>query len=204
MPIVPYTGMVDSAIRFKSQPALWVAIGRTTPWINEAKPPNENDFNTYPQFINMHQPDELIGFKRIEVAQLCVPDIDGEVRYKAPGGQIQRFKLIDDTEALDLMARWVYIRASFDYVERNSAGEGIIGFVTYRQTAIFSDLKVLKPYQEEIAVSPSQVETYPPDYPVERLRNKVKGRMVYYCNHHARERDVTMRDIIEIVREFRG
>lgn len=196
--------MVDAALRFKRLPQLWLAVGRTTPWADEIHPPNENDFRVNPSFINMVQPDEIIGFKRVEVAQLCVPDVDGEVRYKTPGGEIQRYKLIDDVEAMDRVARWVYVRASLDYVERNSAGDGIIGFVTYRQTAIMSDIKPLTPYKDEVVLSPNHVEVYPADYPVERLRGKVKGQMVFLANHTPRVRDATLRDITEIVREFKG
>ena len=199
MPITPFSGMVDAALRFKRLPQLWLAIGRTTPWVDEAHPPNENDFQANPAFINMVQPDELIGFKRIEVAQLCVPDANGEVRYRS-----QRYKLIDDIEAMDRMARWVYVRASLDYVERNTAGDGVIGFVTYRQTAIMSDIKPLAPYVDEVVLSPNQVETYPLDYPIARLAGKVKGQMVFLANHPPRVRDATLRDITEIVREFRG
>lgn len=204
MPLTPFAGMVDSALRFKRLPQLWLAIGRTTPWADEAHPPDENDFKKNPSFINMVQPDELIGLKRVEVAQLCVPDIDGEVRYRTPGGGIQRYKLLDDVEAMDKLARWVYVRASLDYVERNSAGDGIIGFVTYRQTAIMSDIRPLAPYREEVVLSPDQVEKWPDDHPVERLRGKVKGQMVFLANHPPRVRDATLRDITEIVREFRG
>lgn len=199
MPITPYSGMVDAAIRFKNLPQLWLAIGRTTPWVDETQPPNENDFQNHPEFLSYVQPDELIGLKRIEVAQLCVPDTNGEVRYRN-----QRYKLIDDIEAMDRQARWVYIRASLDYVEKNTAGVGIIGFVTYRQTAIMSDIKPLTPYKDETVLAPDQVEVYPADYPIARLRGKVKGRMVFLANHTPRERDGAQRDITEIVREFRG
>lgn len=201
MPIIPFSGMVESAIRFMNQPPLWFCIGRTTPWPDENNPPNENDFSANPQYLDYLNPEELIGFKRVEVTQLCVPDVNGEVKYKT-----QRYKLIDTQDAVEYQARWLYIRATLDYIERNSANQSVIGLVTYRQTCLMSGIVPLDPYKDEVVLTPNQVQRYPTtDLRVpERLRGTVKGRLVYLQNHKPRERFGTMRDIFELVREFRG
>lgn len=201
MPITPYSGMCEAAIRFMNQPPLWFVIGRTTAWPNESVPPNENDFTTYPQYMDYVEPEEIIGFKRVEVTQLCVPDITGEVKFRN-----QNYKLVDTADAVALGARWLYIRATLDYFEKNSAQQTVIGQVTYRQSCLMSGITPLAPYTNEIVLTPTQVMRYPTNDATipANLRGRTMGRLVYFSNHTARTRDGAMRDIFELVREFRG
>lgn len=185
MPITPYVGMVDSAIRFKSNPTLWVSIGRTTPWEDENTPPDENDFNENPEYLNMVTPDEPIAFKRIDFAGLVVPDANGDIVY-----QQQRYSYVPDAEAITRLARWVFVRASLDYLERNSAGTVIVGETTYRQVCLLSGLVPKDPYVEENVLTPAQVDSI--------------GRVVVVANIPPRLRDPRMRDVIKFIREFRG
>jgi hypothetical protein len=185
MPVTPYTGMVDSAIRFKSLPSLWLCIGRSTPWTDENAPPDENDFDNFPEYLSMTMPEEPIALKRIDFAGLCVPDIDGDIKY-----QNQRYKYVPDVDAVSLLARWVYVRASLDYYERNSAGAIVIGQTTYRQACLISGLVPLPPYKEENVLAPNQVASW--------------GRLVCVVNMPPRDRDPKMRDVIQFLREFRG
>jgi hypothetical protein len=209
--------MVDSAIRFKNNPVQWIAICRSTPWYysldqgiswfyydvtnplseedlthaqfrDEPGPPNENNFGDYPQFLNLSAPQQPLGYKKVEVMQLCVPDVTGEVRYRQ-----QRYRLVDDEEASTpgVMARWCYIRASIDHIERNSAGEDVIlDNITFRQILLLSDLVPVAAYKDETVLKPNQVDK--------------PGRITYIANIPPRVRDRDRRDIIEIVREFKG
>lgn len=185
MPITPYVGMVDSAIRFKSSPTLWVCIGRSTPWEDENAPPDENDFENHPEYLNITMPEEPIALKRIDFAGLAVPDANGDIRYHD-----QRYSYVPDADAISLLARWVYIRASLDYYERNSAGTIVIGQTTYRQATLLSGIQPLPPYKEENVLAPNQIQDW--------------GRIVCVTNFPPRDRDPKMRDVLEFIREFRG
>jgi len=177
--------MVDSAMRFKGSPSLWICIGRTTPWEDENSPPDENDFEGHPEYLNMTTPEEPIALKRIDFAGLAVPDATGEIRYNTT-----RYSYVPDTEAVERLARWVYIRASLDYYERNSAGSLIIGTTTYRQATLLSGVVPKAPYRNESVLSVEHVLSF--------------GRIVLVTNFPPRDRDPKMRDVLQFVRECRG
>ena len=186
MPITPYVGMVDAALRFKSgTPPVWLCIGRYTPWDDENAPPNENDFTHHPEYLDVTVPEEPIALKRVDFMGLCVPDANGDIRYLQ-----QRYSYVSDTSAVSLLARWCYIRASLNYYEKNSAGNVVIGSATYRQATLLSGVVSLPAFKNESVLAPSQVQSY--------------GRIVCVTNFSPRERDPKMRDVLEFVREFRG
>ena len=185
-PITPYVGAVDTAIRFKlDPPSMWVCLGRTTPWEDENNPPDPSDYLNNPQFINMIVPEEPIVLKRVDFIGLCVPDSRGPILYND-----QRYRPVPDSQAVDLLARWVYIRASLDYFERSSTGAIVLGATQFRQVTILSGVTPLPPYKQEIILNPSQVQDW--------------GRMVFVANLPPRDRDPKMRDVLQWVREFRG
>jgi hypothetical protein len=184
--ITPYVGMVDLAIRFKSNPLLWLCIGRTTPWPDENAPPDVTDTVTYPQYLNMTVPEEPIALKKIDFAGLCVPDANGQIRY-----QNQRFSYVPDVNAVSLLARWVYVRASLDYIETNSVGTVIVGSdIAYRQASLLSGVVPQAPYANESTILASQVQDF--------------GRVVCVTNFPPRQRNPRKRDVLEFIREMRG
>lgn len=185
MPICPYVGMVDTAIRFKSAPSLWVCVGRTTPWEDDNAPPDENDVEAFPEYLNMVAPEEPIALKRIDFAGLVVPDANGDIRH-----QHQRYSYVPDDQAIALLARWVYVRVSLDYFERNSVGTIILGKTKYRQATLLSGVKPLRQYKEENVLSPEQVDVW--------------GRVTCVVNFPPRDRDPKKRDVLDFIREFRG
>ena len=119
MSLVPYAGMVDAALKLKNDLNLWVAIGQTTAWANEAAPPAED--------INAQTVSGVVVYKRVETTSVCVPDLNGLVVF-----QTQKYTLIQDINALSAVARYTYLKTSLNYTE--------VPVVTFRQVGVFSGL----------------------------------------------------------------
>lgn len=111
-------------------PNLWYAMGRTTAWPNEDIPPAEDMFTT-----NL---DEIIGFKKFEVANLVAPlsnidssDINGDViSYKS-----QDWKIVSDADAVKYGARYVYLSVTLN--------PGDLPYNVYRQVGVYLNVKPL-------------------------------------------------------------
>lgn len=71
--------------------------------------------------------DGAIGFKKVSVKYLVVPDSSGTITYNS-----QKYLIVDPTDARDLNARWVYVETEFDYSE--------LPIQPFRQLGIFSNL----------------------------------------------------------------
>lgn len=176
MAIIPYAGMVDGALKLKQDVSLWLGIGRTSAWANESAPPAEN--------VASSVLDQPIGYKKVEMTSLVVPDALGSIVFQG-----QNYRLVDDEDGVAEIARYCYIKASLNYQESNVNGN-VIGAVTFRQTGLFSGLVPQNGLEGETCLTPAQVTTV--------------GRLVFLVNHTPRTRDVLMRDIIEILREFKA
>lgn len=176
MSIIPYAGMVDGALKLKLDTTLWLGIGRTTAWPNESSPPAEN--------VAAVVLDQPIGYKKVEMTSLVVPDALGSIVFQG-----QNYRLVDDEDGVAEVARYCYIKASLNYQETNVNGN-VVGAVTFRQTALFSGLTSINGLEGETVLTPAQVSSV--------------GRMIFLVNHTPRTRDILMRDIIEILREFKA
>lgn len=176
MSLIPYAGMVDGALKLKLDATLWLGIGRTSAWVNESSPPAENVASTV-----LDQP---IGYKKVEMTALVKPDAGGSIVFQG-----QNYSIVADNDAVAQIARYCYIKASLNYQESNSLGN-VIGAVTFRQTGLFSGLVCQSGLEGETVLTPAQVQSV--------------GRLVFLVNHTPRTRDVLMRDIIEILREFKA
>lgn len=197
MPITPFSGMVDSAIKFQRDPNLWV-VPCLIDWpVGAEDPPPDENYISIPStheveidgnMVTVAGPPGAIGFKRIDETRLCVPDAAGEVRYRT-----QRYRLINtEEEAYTKVARWVYVRASLNYYEHNTRGEGIIGNVSFNQVCLVAGIRALAEFDQETVLRPTEVDV------------NFHGRVVCVANHYLRQRDGAMRDIMEFIREFRA
>lgn len=176
MSIIPYAGMVDGALKLKLDVTLWLGIGRTASWPSESAPPTENVASTV-----LDQP---IGYKKVEMTSLVVPDVAGTIVFQG-----QNYRIVADADGVSQLARYCYLKASLNYQETNSLGN-VIGAVTFRQTGIFSGLVPQTGLEGETVLTPNQVSSV--------------GRLIFLVNHTPRTRDVLMRDIVEVLREFKA
>lgn len=133
---------VLSAILFvESQPDLYTAIGRTTPWETETQPPLEDG--------GKDVLDEVLGYKRISRISLCRPLVDGEsTSYQTIMYKSQPWVLVPIEDAYDQNARWVYTDADIYDTE--------FELEDYRQVGLHVDI-VKSAEVTSDAVTPSQV-----------------------------------------------
>ena len=121
LPITTVAGHVSRAISFFELPAVYFALGKTSPWEGETEP----DFSAPLPSVNATELEELIGMKKVDVKSLVVPDDEGTVVYRD-----QTWRKVSTQESIELGAHWVYIEASILYDE--------LPATAYRQIGVFS------------------------------------------------------------------
>ena len=172
MSLVPYTGMVNAALNLKrDKENLWVAIGKTTPWADEAAPPQED--------VTAEELIETICYKKVDMTSLAVPDPNGDIEF-----ELTKYRLIEDSLAEEEYARWCYVKASFSHLEENIGGI-VLANASWRQTGLFTGLTAIEGYENETILQPDQVLS--------------RGKLIFYDNHVRRTRDTSLRDVIEII-----
>lgn len=184
MPIEPYVGMVDSALRLKNQPQIWLGLAITSPWPDDNNPPNENDIESNPQFINMTSITQPIAFKKLDEVDLCVPDASGPIKF----ANTSYSPVIPGSEVA-LLARWVNFRATINYTERDSHGTIIIGATTWRQYLLVSGLVPSTGFEHESVLAPNHVADI--------------GRIIMVTNIKPHTHDPSIREVINFVKEVR-
>lgn len=116
MAIVRLDGHVSRALRFMEEDDVYIAIGKSSPWDNEAQPPVPG--------VNEAQV-ELIAMKKVETKILVVEDDEnGTIPYLD-----HKYTPVTPEEAYEKGARWVYCMSYLNYAEVP------IG-VAYRQIAL--------------------------------------------------------------------
>lgn len=106
-------------------PHLWYAMGRVTPWSDEAIPPAEDSYNDHL--------DEIIGVKKFQKAMLIRPltsddNVENpDVIYKGQG-----WKFVSDENAIKEKARYLYLEVTLQ--------AGDLPYGVYRQIGIYKDL----------------------------------------------------------------
>jgi len=138
MAITTYCGRARRALLHKTNSAYWLAIGRTTPWIDELAPPTPN-----PGIIDI---EEAIIFVKAEMVRLAKFVQSGEdVIVKG-----SRYKFVDDNDAIIEQARFVYIKGRFD----PSTGQP---YGTFRQLGIFTGIVPASGYENRDWLAPANV-----------------------------------------------
>lgn len=131
------SGHVSRALDFFERNDIFVGIGRTTPWEDEALPPVPS---TEAKLV-----EEIMGYKKLEFIHLVVPDEAGEISYRD-----SRWRKVPFDKAVEENARWVYIEAHIRYDE--------LPLQPYRQIGIFSRLKATTAASAKLVLTPEEVE----------------------------------------------
>lgn len=155
--ITTYYGRIHRGINFKNNNELWLAIGRTTAWADDANPPAESNTTT--------DIDEIKGFVKITNKSMCY-----EV---ASGGDVtvlgQDYNFSSDANAYTNNARFLYLKgiiSSTEFVEDPT--------YEYRQVGIYSNLVPASGHSGELSLDPANVsdngilEYYSNEQPTER------------------------------------
>lgn len=106
------------ALDFYNSPGLYFGIGGYLPWEDEEQPPLPSS--------TTEAIDGLIGFKKVEIKYLVVPDsVNGTLIYRD-----SKWAIVEEVSALTLKSRWVYVSSYLLYDE--------LPLTTYRQIGVFS------------------------------------------------------------------
>lgn len=96
---------IDFAIYLQNKVnSAYVAIGRSTPWVDENNPPEEDE--------NTVLLDEVIGYKKVSKFSLARPLADGEsTDYPVVDYRGENWVLVPAAAAYDEGAKWLYAEA---------------------------------------------------------------------------------------------
>lgn len=132
-----YKGCARRAKIIKQNSTFWIGIGRTTPWEDENNPPNET---------RLDELEEPVVFVKAWDVSLCKPVADnGDFSYRG-----QDYALVDDEDAIDELARFIYMKAEFHPAQGQPYG-------TYRQRAVLTDLVAAEGHSNDLWLDPSDV-----------------------------------------------
>lgn len=117
---------------------LWFALGRTSPWIDENKPPDPDN--------TASSVEEVIGYKKAALVTFVRKDPDaGTIIYLG-----ERYTPITDADAASENAILILIKALIEYTE--------LPATTTRQLGIFHGLqRAASVSADAVALTPSQV-----------------------------------------------
>lgn len=121
---------VNRAKEFLVRDDVYFAIGRTSPWQNENTP----GFEVPDEDFNALALDEIIGYKKIDVAYIVRPTEVGEtpdIQYRE-----ENWMIVPPDQAIAQKARWVYIRSTILFNE--------LPLGVYRQVGVYTGV-VKKP-----------------------------------------------------------
>ena len=133
-----YSGNVQLALDLKNNHTFWVLLGRSTPWVSEESPPDEDLYTT--------DIEEVQGAKKCDLVSLCIPSESGGIEF-----QDQSYTLVSDEDAYTSGARWVYFRADLKYDQ--------FPVVTYRQTGLYLDLTPTEGNEGKEILLPSEIQS---------------------------------------------
>jgi hypothetical protein len=140
MSVSTYGSRAHRALLFKQNVTLWIGIGRTTEWSNEALAPDPD-----PTATTITEP---IVYIKASLVSLCVP-VSSDEDFIHLG---TKYQYIIDDDAIINNARFLYITASFD----PSAGQP---YGNFRQVGVFSDLVPADGYESESWLEPTHVDS---------------------------------------------
>ena len=163
---------VKRALQFYNDGTVYFAIGKSTQW-NPEDTPIAEDAATQDLL-------EVIGFKKVEIKYLVVPDdINGTIVYRS--GKWRIITPATATKAQQEGARWVYIQSTLLYDE--------LPLSDYRQIGVYSDVQLVG------GVSPSKYALLPSE-----VSNN--GILEAYTNRAKASRAIDQKDAITLILEF--
>ena len=159
--ITTYSGQVHRGLSFKNNNVLWLAIGRTSAWTDDAHPPAE--------VVSDTDITQIKGYFKITNKEVCYP--------VSSGGDVtvvgQQYKFSSDVNAYTNVARFVYLKYTItgaDFVESPT--------YEYRQIGIYSNLTPVTAHIGDTILDPANVydngvlEYYSNETPTERRSDR--------------------------------
>lgn len=122
MGLVMLDGAVYRALQFKTYTTIWCAIGRTTAWVDEETPPQEDP--------TAHDIEEVIAYVKPYHTSIAKPVLTGE--DVSINGLLYAF-VADEDALADQDARFLYIAGEFNPNSGTAYGN-------FRQIAVYADL----------------------------------------------------------------
>ena len=165
-------GRIHRGIVWKNINSLWVAIGKTSAWSDDANPPAED--------VSTTDISEIKGFKKITNKSMCYPVSTGSGDVTVLG---QDYKFSTDDDAYTNDARFVYLKGTLEGTELVESPT-----YSYRQVAIYSNTKPSAGNETLLLLTPSQVAD--------------NGVLEYYSNEIPVERRSDRNDVFEFILEF--
>lgn len=140
MAVISQKWRVDRAIEFMNGHTFWFGIGQnTTPWTNEANPPDEDD--------TVEILTEPIGYERVIASDVFLVKLaeTGEILFED-----NYYTYVSEANAYTEGARWMYCRAEFVGNKHP--------LVSFRQYGLYIDLVPGTGYEAYYTLLPSQVD----------------------------------------------
>lgn len=132
-----YTECSRLALIAKQNTTYWIAVGRTTAWPDDDNPPTETRLD---EFI------EPIIYVKGSGVTLCTSVISGgDITYKG-----QSFQSVSDEDAIDELARFIYMSAEI----RPASGQP---YGTYRQRAVVCNVVPALGHESDAWLAPANV-----------------------------------------------
>lgn len=136
-----YDGRARRARLHKANSVYWMAIGRTTPWPDENKPPEFQPGD--------HTLDEPIVYVRPTMVSLAKLVNSGEDCMIGK----QKYSFVADADAQSQQARFIYVKGVFN----PALGMPVAG---YRQRGIFTELITAAGHEDDQWLAPENVVSY--------------------------------------------
>ncbi|WP_400162934.1 hypothetical protein ACAF76_008480 [Brevibacillus sp. TJ4] len=129
------------AYNFLHNGSIFVGAGKDTPWAGTPEVVPDPAYNGTIE--------KLVALKRADQVRYALPDPNGDVEITAG----QKYRLVDEAEAIENNCRWVYVQAWFRYDQ--------FPITTYRQTGVFANVKLKEgvPANKDVAL-PADVENF--------------------------------------------
>lgn len=169
--ISTYKGRVKRALLFKTIAKHWACVGRTTAWDDEEDPPAED-----PETTVVEEPIVYVLPTQVSMAKSVIV---GQGELIIDGAE---YVLVDDEDAYDEDARFVYLQFNFD-------PDGGQPGADFRQHGVFVDLVPATGHENDLWLAPANVDD--------------PGVLCCYDNHIVQELGLGEARQIDMVIEFR-
>lgn len=178
MAVTTTLGHVSRALDFYDRDDVYFAYGRTTTWPNDSNGKAEGDplFQPPLESIQATTLEELVGYKKVEIKHMVVPDENGTIYYRQT-----KWKIVPKDQAKDQGARWVYISSTFAYDE--------LPLEDYRQIGVFSRLV------KKGSVSAGKLNLLPADVQDQGILEVIDNRKVV-------TRQLDQKENVELIIEY--
>lgn len=123
---------------FRGRTSIWVGLGRTTPWPDEANPPDEN--------VSAMAVDELFGLRLFAEASLVIESETGSISHKGT-----TYSRVDESQLNEFPTSLLYVK----FVVEPDDFPGI----DYRQCGVFVDSIPDQGFSDYSFLTPDQFQS---------------------------------------------